>query len=503
MTQAFPRYIHVYTDPSVLDCSSGPAFLRPRLVDGLVDGLELPLTLELLGGGYDLQRQWLLPAPVGFSLELTLDGYVIKNRSGREIPPLYTAEAAKKAPWPILRLSVADPEADPFHGAYVPVFPDQEARRLWEAHGQAVLAGLTPETTAETALAARVKTVHITARNIVPRDAVSNFALGLAGLLSRAGLAARLYAHDTSPAYAGLVSPVGSLPHVLRPGDTLFCNYSITDEFFPRLSALPCARKILYFHNVTPGQWFRPYDAAFAGRLDQARGQYPGFAGFDALLANSRFSLESVRPYARAGAAGLAFPPFLSLHRLDEPAAPPALPPARHTLLWVGRLAPHKRPELALSIFDALAKLGQEAALVFVGGGRNDLPAFAALLEERLAALPRPVREKVVFLENLSDGQLASLYRKASLLFCTSAHEGYCLPLAEAAAFGLPVAVLPQPAVLETLNGGGLILDEAPKRAAEQIKGFLEGENEAARSFAIPKINKPPLADLLALIAGE
>ncbi len=501
MTMTLRRYLHIHTDSQVLDCSSGPAFLRPRLLEGV----GLPLTVELSGDASGLLRQWPLPDAAAFSLEITRGGYAVRDADDKEIPPAYAAPQSddeNAAPRLTLRLSATDPDTGAGHSAYVLVLPDAHARRRWAAKRRGLLAKHAPDAKKQKSGNRREPCIHITARNIVPHDAVSNFALGLAGALRQTGRDIRLYAHDTSPDYAGLVAPVGSLPQAVRPEDILFCNYSITDEFFPRLAALPCARKILYYHNVTPGEWFRPCAPAFADRLDEARTQYPDFARFDAVLANSRFSLAAALPYARAGSACLAHPPFLSLRRLAVRDKKPAPPPSPRTLLWVGRLAPHKRPDLAIALFAELSQRNPEARLVFAGGGLRDFPAFQAVIEDRLAALPEAARANVTFQENLSDRRLARLYRSASLLLCTSAHEGYCLPLAEAAAFGLPVAAMPQPAVLETLNGGGLILDEDPKTAARQIAALWEKDSEAARNAALPNIQEPRVAELLRTITG-
>lgn len=345
-------------------------------------------------------------------------------------------------------------------------------------------------------------TVRIVARNIVVGDAVSNFALGLAGMMHAAGYNVALYAHDNCPAYAGIVAPIGLLPKEMRSADILVYNYSIADDFFTSLLSLPWRRRLLYFHHVTPGSWFAPYDVAFASRLDAACEQFPYFRQFDAVLANSRYTLRSIASFLDAGTPTLAHPPCFSLSRLEGMEALP-LPTARFHLLWVGRIAPHKRPDLALRIFDALIGSGVDASLTLVGGGRYDFPKFAAHVDACLASLAPVTRGRVRFLQDLSDGQLAYLYRNASLLLCTSAHEGYCMPVAEAGALGLPVAATPQPAVLETLNGGGLILSEEPDEAARELRRFLLEADEAARRRAVPVLRPLPTDELLRLIRGE
>ena len=77
------------------------------------------------------------------------------------------------------------------------------------------------------------------------------------------------------------------------------------------------------------------------------------------------------------------------------------------------------------------------------------------------------------------------------------------MPLAEAAACNLPVAAMPQPAVLETLNGGGIILEESPQLAAQMIKKFLTSASEEERRAAIPVLKQLPTDELLRIVKGD
>jgi glycosyltransferase involved in cell wall biosynthesis len=53
------------------------------------------------------------------------------------------------------------------------------------------------------------------------------------------------------------------------------------------------------------------------------------------------------------------------------------------------------------------------------------------------------------------------LYLRADLYVSMSAHEGFCAPLIEALAHGVPVVARGAGAVPETLGGAGLVLDGA------------------------------------------
>jgi glycosyltransferase involved in cell wall biosynthesis len=318
-------------------------------------------------------------------------------------------------------------------------------------------------------------TVRVAARNIVPRDAVGNFTVSVAELYTRHGLKARLYAHDSHPDLADVVAPYSALDADIQPGDILFFNFSTEDELLSHILTLPWGRKILYYHNVTHGCWFREEAPEIADMLDRAREQFVLFTAFDAAFANSRYSLKEIIPFLRAGIPTSILAPELSPGRLLSLDPELLILPADiRFILWVGRLAPHKRPEFALEIFARLCGRLSDICLVMVGGGRLDFANYVTKVEQYIAAMPDGIRAKVFLMENLNDAQLAWLYRRSSLLLCTSGHEGYCLPVSEAMSFGLPVAVFPQEAVEETLGGYGTILPEDVESASAVLEKALQ-----------------------------
>ena len=315
--------------------------------------------------------------------------------------------------------------------------------------------------------------MRIVSRNIVAHDAVGNFAVGVAGMLTACGVTARLYAYQTCEALAGVVSSIGDLQNDMLPQDILFYNYSIEDEFLAQIVGLEC-KKLLYYHNVTPSVWFRDYNPTFADVLDRSRHQFIYFSYFDGALANSRYSLEEIEQHFEEAQLRGVCPPCIDPGRLTRLSAVPVDLPPGDFLLWVGRMTPHMRPELALEIFHELSGRVPNLNFVIVGGGRRDFPDYAQKIDGTIAAMPEDIRGRLIFLESLPDEQLAFLYRNAKFLLCTSAHEGFCLPVLEAATFGLHVATCELPAVREHLREEtGLVIPDSPKEAARMLADGL------------------------------
>ena len=65
-------------------------------------------------------------------------------------------------------------------------------------------------------------------------------------------------------------------------------------------------------------------------------------------------------------------------------------------------------------------------------------------------------------------------YRRADVFVCLSEHEGFCVPLVEAMAWGVPVVAAAAAAVPETLGGAGVLLtDKSPVVVAAAVERVL------------------------------
>jgi glycosyltransferase involved in cell wall biosynthesis len=118
-------------------------------------------------------------------------------------------------------------------------------------------------------------------------------------------------------------------------------------------------------------------------------------------------------------------PNGIALERYSEDPAPVA-----GRVMFVGRLAPPKRADLAVAAFAVLRKRSPTATLLIVGDG-PDRPA----IERQIAELG--LTEDVQLLGDRDD--VPALLRSARCLLLTSDYEGCPLTVIEAMAAGLPV----------------------------------------------------------------
>jgi glycosyltransferase involved in cell wall biosynthesis len=129
-------------------------------------------------------------------------------------------------------------------------------------------------------------------------------------------------------------------------------------------------------------------------------------------------------------------------------------------VLVAGRIIKEKNLDSAL---EAAARMGKEAAFVFVGSGpyENSLRKKA----ERMGLLGR----NVFFLGRVGDAELVACYSEASLLFFPSTYDTFGLVCVEAMLCGLPV-VAPDGSAQAEIEG---IAGYAPGKELEAIRAAL------------------------------
>jgi glycosyltransferase involved in cell wall biosynthesis len=255
-----------------------------------------------------------------------------------------------------------------------------------------------------------------------------------------------------------------------QPDDVVLMHYS---AYAPKLRALLDWQnpKLMLYHNVTPARWFWRYEPTVAVHCSLGRRQLPEFArAMDLAAGVSQFNADEL---AEAGAPRTAVIPILfDPTTLDPPGE--AEPPGPPTLLFVGRLAPHKRQDELIAAFSLYRRYREpDARLVLVGEPLNR--AYLTALEQ----LAEDLAPGAVTIESgLSPRELWARYRAAHAFVCLSEHEGFCVPLLEAFHFGVPVIARPVGGVPEVAGDAALLVDERDPALTAELIALLMGDRE-------------------------
>jgi glycosyltransferase involved in cell wall biosynthesis len=315
-----------------------------------------------------------------------------------------------------------------------------------------------------------VRPVHQLLASAVPGDAVTDQAFGWRTVLRSWGYRSEIIAEHVHPA---LVGQVRSLVRTrLLERDAVVLHYAVWTHAFERFLEAPGLR-VLCYHNVTPGDLLREHNPALADLCDQARAALPRFRGqCVAVIADSQFNTQDL---SASGITEAATVPLLlnlpdRVHRRGSGADP--------IILSVGRLAPNKRVEDTIKAFALYQRYRSERAMLVHVGPYHEFEGYRRQLEhlaERLGV------QNVRFTGRVSREERDAWYQRASAYICSSIHEGFCAPVVEAIANGVPVVARAAGAVPETLGGAGILLDDdEPAVYAEALHEVVSSQTTRA-----------------------
>jgi glycosyltransferase involved in cell wall biosynthesis len=271
--------------------------------------------------------------------------------------------------------------------------------------------------------------------------------------------------------------PRGDVWRFLRGADLVVAEFG---QYYALLSLLPMlaggkSRILLDYHGITPPElWGAHNREALVKGLE-----HRGLAwAANATLTHSSFThdeLMRLTGLPRERLPCLGFP-------IDRNVFTPGAP-ARdlrrslglgdgRVLLFVGRLAPNKRPLLLVEVLPLLADLTPDVHVVIVGDASDLYQAEAQRCLQRARQLG--LTDRVHIAGPRTPGELLDFYRVADVLVVPSLWESFCIPVVEAMACGLPVVAARSTALPETVASAGLTFTpDDPADLARQLRRVL------------------------------
>jgi L-malate glycosyltransferase len=305
--------------------------------------------------------------------------------------------------------------------------------------------------------------VHQVLSGAGPHDAITSEALAFRARFREWGWGGHDYAALVAPAVSRSISRLTRMRP--RRDDVLLLHHSAGAPRLGDLLALPNPKLLLY-HNVTPPSWLWDHAPLVAVKCAVGREQLPELVrAVDVAAADSAFNAAELQ--ALGAQHTEVIPLLVDYARLGPPGAHPSetaadVTPApdahveEPTVLFVGRLSPHKRQDEVIRTFASYRRYRSPSArLVLVG---DPITSGYVRLLRHLADELAPGAVKIE--SGLGDAELGDRYRAADVFLCLSAHEGFCIPLLEAFHFGVPVIARPTGAVPETVGDAAILFDD-------------------------------------------
>lgn len=294
--------------------------------------------------------------------------------------------------------------------------------------------------------------VHQLLSGAGPRDAITAEARAFRDCFAAWGWGGDDLAARIAPGLDGRFRSPGQL--CVRRDDVLLIHHSAGLPGLDEILLAP-GRKLLLHHNVTPSRWLWDQAPVVAAHCALGREQLSALVrACDLAAADSAFNAAELS--ALGAGRTEVLPLLVDLAPLGAPGELRA--PRAHAahVLFVGRLSPHKRQDRVIEAFALYRDVHAPGArLTLVGEPLTDAYADSLrALADRLA--PGAVR----VCSGLSPTQLGDVYRSADVFLCLSEHEGFCVPLLEAMALGLPVIARAAGAIPEVAGQAAVIVDE-------------------------------------------
>jgi glycosyltransferase involved in cell wall biosynthesis len=320
-------------------------------------------------------------------------------------------------------------------------------------------------------LKGRPARVHQLLAALAYGDAIGDEALAIQRHLRAAGLESDIFAEKVHPRMAHLARPLWQYAQVSAPETVCLFHFSIGSAAGRMIYHAP-DRLVAVYHNITPARFFLGFHPHLVGLCHHGRRELAAFVPRTELaLGDSEYNRRELEAagFARTG----VLPIVLDLERYRRPPSPVMrsllAAGGRSTLLFVGRIIPNKRIEDLIAVFALYRRRDPRSRLLLVGDYRGH-ERYYARLRERALALGLSLADDVVFTGHVEHDDLLAAYAAADAFLCLSEHEGFCVPLLEAMALGVPVVAYDAGAVRETLRGAGVLLAD---KDAELVAGVL------------------------------
>ena len=275
-------------------------------------------------------------------------------------------------------------------------------------------------------------------------DAVGRHTLRLRDLFVARGVASRIYVELVDPETVAETELATEYPEQSEPGDILLYQFATASSMAPWL-ADRSETLVVNYHNITPPELLAAWDNNVAVGQLRAQGQLRTLAPRTALaIADSAYNRGTCLPRGSPTAWSCRHRQRSGTTSSERLGAWIGGSGGGARWLCVGRVAPNKAiHETVIALMVTRSCRDPDATLLIVG--KPAIASYDAALHRYVAEMG--LHDAVTFAGHASDATVAAAYAQADVLVVTSEHEGFCVPVTEAMAIGLPVVAYAQGAV--------------------------------------------------------
>ncbi len=294
---------------------------------------------------------------------------------------------------------------------------------------------------------------------------------------------------------------LGKLPEI-REEDLVIYHASTGSRLNFDIAGYP-GRKMMIYHNITPPEFFRRYNR------DAGKNMAYGYEGirylkdkFAYCIADSEYNRQELRRMGYETPIDVC-PILIPFEDYDKAPSKRVMEQygndGKKNWLFVGRIAPNKKQEDVIRAFCRYQRDYEPESRLFLVGNAGGMERYETRLKDYIHALG--LDGKVIIPGHIPFDETLAYYRLADLFVCMSEHEGFCVPLAEAMHFRVPIIAYGCCAVPDTLGSGGLLLDskepELCAAAADRVmrdeklrEAIRRGQEETLERYRYETVKK-------------
>lgn len=287
------------------------------------------------------------------------------------------------------------------------------------------------------------------------------------------------------------------------PEDILFCPaywHDVAPEVYAALRARMKAVYVLV-HDVIPvshPEMYRsPWRDEFRENVRAALRNFSAvvaISGYTAGMLRRLFPEEAAQ--ARISVCHNGLDPLVE-GAGGEARLAPLFPPDNRPWLMVGSIEPKKGHRMVLAALEHLWASGQSTRPLVILGRKG------WMYDEIVRAIEAtPHRDKVTWLRDSSDAELAYAYAQAHALVQASTVEGFGLPMVECAASGTPVLASRSDIATEILGDFGVYFDTTPGDLTRALLALEDPETHAALRARVAAFDWPAWEQVVPALFG-
>ena len=299
-------------------------------------------------------------------------------------------------------------------------------------------------------------------------DAISNDVLKQCELLIKNGFDALIYATEVRLEVKRLllINRNFLIKFLKQKENILIYHHGVAwEEGKWILNEAEC-KILVKYHNVTPARFYKNYDKDGYYATQAGESQTRAIAcnaKIEKFIGASTYNCESLKKLGVESHRMTVIPPFLMTDEYNKAnidlELTAKLDDGNKHFLTVGRVVPNKgHHHLIQTVQRYVNFFGPRIKLHIVGSLSMQDKRYYYYLEDMIRNFN--LGEQITFHQNTNFNKIHTFYQKAGALIMMSEHEGFCVPIAEAQLYKLPIIALDRGAVGETLGPNQLLFKE-------------------------------------------